>query len=412
MSTKLLSPSEGVSDVTSDHQKGANSEIQKSGFSEVSKKEFANVSKVGYPEIHDNTLISAHSHTDRHENSDELSSHQETAYQDYIDQLIRDKNQLRMSHGGPQFKHLARLIDMEITRVLASVSNSLNSSHSLEGAMGQKIILTEKIYVPVDKYPRYNFVGRILGPRGMTAKQLEEETGCKIMVRGRGAMRQEPLHVLVQCEDYESRCHKKLKDACEKINTLLHPPPEGKDELKRKQLIELSIINGTYRPTSATKLALQTPRAMTGFQQNEQFMNCTYQDSRAVLSSIIDQGNMKSLSKNRADEDVENYSKLLSIMANPLSMSPFLNPAMQANDFFKQLFNMSLTDPSVLASLFSSMSLTGNDPFSMNMQQNPFANQCAPIPQANLQQYLQAAAMLNSMPFSHDGSGDAPKGKR
>ncbi len=32
-------------------------------------------------------------------------------------------------------------------------------------------------------------MGRILGPRGMTAKQLEQDTGCKIMVRGKGSMR-------------------------------------------------------------------------------------------------------------------------------------------------------------------------------------------------------------------------------
>ena len=32
-------------------------------------------------------------------------------------------------------------------------------------------------------------MGRILGPRGMTAKQLEQETQCKIMVRGKGSMR-------------------------------------------------------------------------------------------------------------------------------------------------------------------------------------------------------------------------------
>lgn len=38
-------------------------------------------------------------------------------------------------------------------------------------------------------YFQFNFVGRILGPRGMTAKQLEQETGCKIMVRGKGSMR-------------------------------------------------------------------------------------------------------------------------------------------------------------------------------------------------------------------------------
>jgi len=36
---------------------------------------------------------------------------------------------------------------------------------------------------------QFNFVGRILGPRGLTAKQLEAETGCKIMVRGKGSMR-------------------------------------------------------------------------------------------------------------------------------------------------------------------------------------------------------------------------------
>jgi hypothetical protein len=43
---------------------------------------------------------------------------------------------------------------------------------------------------------QFNFVGRILGPRGMTAKQLEQETGCKIMVRGRGSMRDKKK---VQC---------------------------------------------------------------------------------------------------------------------------------------------------------------------------------------------------------------------
>ena len=36
---------------------------------------------------------------------------------------------------------------------------------------------------------QYNFVGRILGPRGLSAKQFEAETGCKIIVRGRGSFR-------------------------------------------------------------------------------------------------------------------------------------------------------------------------------------------------------------------------------
>lgn len=59
---------------------------------------------------------------------------------------------------------------------------------------------------------QYNFVGRILGPRGMTAKQLEQETGCKIMVRGKGSMRDrkkvriDHLNVLIFKHLYSCNC--------------------------------------------------------------------------------------------------------------------------------------------------------------------------------------------------------------
>ncbi|RZC43150.1 held out wings, partial [Asbolus verrucosus] len=91
----------------------------------------------------------------------------------------------------------------------------------LPEADGPVTTLTEKVYVPVKEHPDFNFVGRILGPRGMTAKQLEQETGCKIMVRGKGSMRD------------------KKKQA------------DGEDELKKRQLMELAIINGTYRDSSS-----------------------------------------------------------------------------------------------------------------------------------------------------------------
>nr|XP_027195570.1 splicing factor 1-like isoform X2 [Dermatophagoides pteronyssinus] len=122
----------------------------------------------------------------------------------------------------------------------------------------------EKVYVPVDEHPDFNFVGRILGPRGMTAKQLEQETGCKIMVRGRGSMRDkkkeeqnrgkpnwehlnDKLHVLITVEDTENRAQLKMERAIEEVKKLLVPITEGEDELKKRQLMELAIINGTYR---------------------------------------------------------------------------------------------------------------------------------------------------------------------
>lgn len=61
-------------------------------------------------------------------------------------------------------------------------------------------------------------MGRILGPRGITIQQIQNDTGCKISVRGRGSLRtreeeeqklkakisgyehlSEELHVLVEC---------------------------------------------------------------------------------------------------------------------------------------------------------------------------------------------------------------------
>ncbi|KHN79879.1 Female germline-specific tumor suppressor gld-1 [Toxocara canis] len=56
------------------------------------------------------------------------------------------------------------------------------------------------------------------------------------------------LHVLIQCEDTPNRVYMKLKIGVEQIKKLLVPTQEGLDDLKRKQLIKLAIMNGTYRP--------------------------------------------------------------------------------------------------------------------------------------------------------------------
>ncbi|CAI5439544.1 unnamed protein product [Caenorhabditis angaria] len=183
---------------------------------------------------------------------------------EYLSHLLKDKKQLAAFPNV--FHHLERLVDEEISKVRVALFQFEFSKDNvaLPDAEGEITVHTEKVYVPAKEHPDYNFVGRILGPRGMTAKQLEQETGCKIMVRGRGSMRDkkkeemnrgkpnwehlsEELHVLIQCEDTENRAKVKLMRAVEEVRKLLVPAPEGEDELKRKQLMELAIINGTYR---------------------------------------------------------------------------------------------------------------------------------------------------------------------
>ncbi|KAG7224136.1 hypothetical protein INR49_019871 [Caranx melampygus] len=120
--------------------------------------------------------------------------------------------------------------------------NGLVDRHPLElpEPMGPIVHLQEKLFVPVKEYPDYNFVGRILGPRGLTAKQLEAETGCKIMVRGKSSMRDkkkeeqnrgkpnwehlnEDLHVLITVEDTQARAEIKMRRAVEEVKKLLVP---------------------------------------------------------------------------------------------------------------------------------------------------------------------------------------------
>ncbi|XP_076054870.1 protein held out wings isoform X8 [Oratosquilla oratoria] len=188
---------------------------------------------------------------------------------DYLAQLLKDKKQLAAFPSV--FMHVERLLDEEINKVRANlfhVNGGPREPLSLPEPQGASVSLSEKVYVPVKDHPDFNFVGRILGPRGMTAKQLEQETGCKIMVRGKGSMRDkkkedqnrgkpnwehlnDDLHVLITVEDTENRAKLKLARAVEEIRKLLVPTADGEDELKKRQLMELAIINGTYRDSSS-----------------------------------------------------------------------------------------------------------------------------------------------------------------
>ncbi|OCT77977.1 protein quaking-A isoform X4 [Xenopus laevis] len=216
---------------------------------------------------------------------------------DYLMQLMNDKKLMSsLPNFCGIFTHLERLLDEEISRVRKDMYNdTMNSSSNekrtseLPDGIGPIVQLQEKLYVPVKEYPDFNFVGRILGPRGLTAKQLEAETGCKIMVRGKGSMRDkkkeeqnrgkpnwehlnEDLHVLITVEDAQNRAELKLKRAVEEVKKLLVPAAEGEDSLKKMQLMELAILNGTYRdanlksPALAFSLAAtgQAPRIITG----------------------------------------------------------------------------------------------------------------------------------------------------
>ncbi|KAH9684989.1 KH domain-containing protein [Citrus sinensis] len=97
-----------------------------------------------------------------------------------------------------------------------------------------------RLDVPVDKYPNFNFVGRILGPRGNSLKRVEAMTECRVFIRGRGSVKDsikeeklkdkpgyehlnEPLHVLVEAEFPEDIINSRLDHAVAILENLLKP---------------------------------------------------------------------------------------------------------------------------------------------------------------------------------------------
>ncbi|KAI1694758.1 homodimerization region of STAR domain protein domain-containing protein [Ditylenchus destructor] len=188
---------------------------------------------------------------------------------EYLMELMREKEQLMVVAGS--FPNLERLLDDEIDRARKTAFRCElrdNVKPKLPDAVGENFMLQDKVFVPVDEHPNYNFIGRILGPRGMTAKHLELDTGCKIMIRGKGSMKDtakeqicrgkpnyehlnENLHILIQCEDTKERAKIKLENAVSQVRKILTPPEtKGVDDLKRRQLTELALLNGTYQNSS------------------------------------------------------------------------------------------------------------------------------------------------------------------
>jgi splicing factor 1 len=122
------------------------------------------------------------------------------------------------------------------------------------------IKIREKVLIPQEDFPDINFVGLLIGPRGNTLKSMEKESGAKIIIRGKGSVKEgksnrtdgqpaaietEPLHALVTGTTDEQ-----VRIAVDRIKEIVRQGievPENKNDLRRTQLRQLAMLNGTLR---------------------------------------------------------------------------------------------------------------------------------------------------------------------
>ncbi|XVF70976.1 hypothetical protein PTKIN_Ptkin11bG0205400 [Pterospermum kingtungense] len=167
------------------------------------------------------------------------------------------------SNGGVDMNGWTSRFQSEMSGLVqpSSAQNWLSSQGSSSGLIVKR---TVRVDIPVDKYPNYNFVGRLLGPRGNSLKRMEANTECRVLIRGRGSIKDpvreemmrgkpgfehlnEPLHILVEAELPVEIVDARLMQAREILEDLLKPIDETQDFYKKQQLRELAMLNGTLR---------------------------------------------------------------------------------------------------------------------------------------------------------------------
>ncbi|KAM3404790.1 hypothetical protein ACQJBY_007723 [Aegilops geniculata] len=126
-----------------------------------------------------------------------------------------------------------------------------------------------RLEIPTDTYPNFNFIGRLLGPRGNSLKRIEASTGCRVFIRGKGSIKDpgkeeqlkgrpgyehldDPLHILIEAELPANVIDARLSKAQEILEELLKPVvrDESQDYYKRQQLRELAMLNSPLREES------------------------------------------------------------------------------------------------------------------------------------------------------------------
>ncbi|XP_076022084.1 KH domain-containing, RNA-binding, signal transduction-associated protein 2 [Genypterus blacodes] len=156
---------------------------------------------------------------------------------------VADQWEIEKGDGGEMRK------DGDLKKYLDIISN-------------KNIKLCERVLIPVQQYPKFNFVGKLLGPRGNSMKRLQEETGVKMSILGKGSMRDKAkeeelrmsgeakyahlsndLHVLIEVFAPPGEAYSRMSHALEEIKKFL--VPDYNDEIRQEQLRELSYLNGS-----------------------------------------------------------------------------------------------------------------------------------------------------------------------
>ena len=153
--------------------------------------------------------------------------------------------------------------------IVANVQTILSSS------MDHSVYSNPHHVKPSDKiqYFQFNFVGKLLGPKGNSLKRMQEETLTKMAVLGKGSMRDkvkeeemrlskdpkyqhlnDDLHVEITAFAPPAEAHARLSYALTEVRKYLIP--DSNDHIRQLQMKELEILSNSEKIISDPSLQL------------------------------------------------------------------------------------------------------------------------------------------------------------
>lgn len=182
----------------------------------------------------------------------------------YLKELQTEKESLESSATEEILKgHALKLLENEIVHIQSGGSKSYGYREHIKYFdiyRERPIRLTVRALIPVREHPKFNFVGKLLGPKGNSMKRLQEETMTKMAVLGRGSMRdkqkeeelrssadpkyqhlQEDLHVEITAFAPPAEAHARIAYALTEVRKYLIP--DSNDEIRQEQMREMEMIS-------------------------------------------------------------------------------------------------------------------------------------------------------------------------
>ncbi|XP_038056719.1 KH domain-containing, RNA-binding, signal transduction-associated protein 2-like [Patiria miniata] len=153
-----------------------------------------------------------------------------------------------------------KLINEEIKRL---ESGTIKPPKYVDIITDKPLKLEVRVLIPVNEHPKFNFVGKLLGPRGNSLKRMQEMTGTRMSILGRGSLRDkkkedelreegaeknahlnDDLHVLIEVFAPAADAYNRMAYGISEVRKYLIPDPN--DEIRQSQLRELALISGSY----------------------------------------------------------------------------------------------------------------------------------------------------------------------